>query len=175
MQSYLKVKLHTLASENKYIKDQQRIWKERAKRARARERDLAFPAEVKSMAGQHVRFAEANYFGLRAHRCGEHGVQKEARDTNLAYGFLRGRDYWKMEGFAYSKPNWSNIERMVKRYGATPDEAADTRDLMQRFSGWKDAAVAHWQEAQDSHRLAHDAKNTRPHKPGTRRPAGVAL
>lgn len=157
MKSYLKVKVCTLAAESKSIKLQMRKWKKRAASARARERD--------------PRFAEANYFGLRGHRVGKEGMAKELRDSNLAYGFLCNRPYHVMEAFAYSQPNWENIERMVKRYGGVDYFAAipDNRDVMQRFSSWKDTAIAYAAEATEAHHQAAAIKagTKPPHRPGT--------
>lgn len=52
---------------------------------------------------------------LVSHRRGV--VRPEARATHVAYGFLRGRDYERIEGGAYTAPDWTKIERMVKQYG----------------------------------------------------------
>jgi hypothetical protein len=158
MKSYLKVKVCTLAAESKSIKIQERRWKKRAARARAKSRD--------------TKFAEDNFFGLRGHRVGKHGVRAESRDSNLAYGFLCNRAYATMELFAYTKPDWANIEKMVKKFGDDP-VAPDARDIMQRFSGWKHDAEIHFLSASGDHALAADikAKDKQPHLPGTKRPA----
>jgi hypothetical protein len=44
-------------------------------------------------------------------------VRKAARNTQLAYGFVRGREYRQIEPGAYSPPDWKEITRMVKQYG----------------------------------------------------------
>ncbi len=44
-------------------------------------------------------------------------VRKEARHSLLAYGYLRGRKLSAMEPKAHTEPNWSEVERMIRRYG----------------------------------------------------------
>lgn len=44
-------------------------------------------------------------------------VRKEARATLLAYGYVRGRTREQLEVKPRTKPDWSNVSRMVKRYG----------------------------------------------------------
>ena len=164
MISYLKVKVCTLAAESKCIKVQQRHWKKRAAAARAREKDENLKPFLKSEAT--IAFAEQNFFGLRQHRVGKGGVQKEARDSNIAYGFLRNRTYSVIEKFAYTKPNWENIERMVRKFGGE-----DNRDVMQRFSAWMDAAGQYAEGSTIAHTLIVSNKPKLPHLPGKGRPA----
>lgn len=52
---------------------------------------------------------------LTQHRRGI--VRKEARKTLLAYGFLRGRTREQIELRSRTHPDWSDISRMVRRYG----------------------------------------------------------
>jgi hypothetical protein len=120
MKSYLKVKACTLAAEASIIKTQEQKWKKKAADARKREKD--------------PRFAEANFFGLQQHR--KQVVRREARLTNLAYGFMLGRSYRQIEQMAYIQPDWDAIESMVSRF-STEDE----RDTMQLFSEWKSDAL----------------------------------
>jgi len=64
-------------------------------------------------------------------------VRKEARATNLAYGFLQGHAYKDVEKTAYTKPPWDRIESMVMRYGEDNDVSARKA----RFDTWKAEAV----------------------------------
>jgi len=59
-------------------------------------------------------------------------VRKERRSSHLAYNFLKGTAYKKAEGFCYTEPNWSDIERMALRYG---DD--DERVIRQKFEEWR--------------------------------------
>lgn len=53
--------------------------------------------------------------GLYRHRIDV--VRLESRHTNLAYGFLRGIDYHRMEQKAKEAPDWTKIRKMVEKYG----------------------------------------------------------
>lgn len=53
--------------------------------------------------------------GLYRHRIDV--VRHEARHTNLAYGFLRGIEYRKMEPITHIAPDWAKVRRMVQKYG----------------------------------------------------------
>jgi hypothetical protein len=45
-------------------------------------------------------------------------VRYEARHTNIAYGFLRGRTYAEIENKPRTAPNWDKIRRMIEKYGS---------------------------------------------------------
>jgi len=73
---------------------------------------------------------------LRSHRG---GLSSEARSCNLAYGFLRGRDYAQLEQGCYFPPDWDRIEYHVQKFGDgfVKGKPIDVdRDVMQRFQGW---------------------------------------
>lgn len=44
-------------------------------------------------------------------------LRAEARDTHIAYGFLKGRSYIEIESTVKRPADWDNIARMVKKYG----------------------------------------------------------
>lgn len=44
-------------------------------------------------------------------------VRYEARHTNIAYGFLRGRTYAQIEANPKTPPNWDKVRKMVEKYG----------------------------------------------------------
>lgn len=72
---------------------------------------------------------------IQDHR--RHDIRREARHSHLAYGFLRGRDYIQMELSAYTKPDWSKVESIAKRFS---DQ--DPRIFAQTFEEWKQNAKA---------------------------------
>jgi hypothetical protein len=115
MKTYLKIKIKSLAAEAQIIKIEERRWKTVGKRNVG---DVPHPL----------------FFNLRSHRL--HAVRKECRSSNLAYGFLRGRDYKRIENKCYESPDWKTVEAIVKRFA----DKLDQRDLMQRFSEWKAVA-----------------------------------
>lgn len=52
---------------------------------------------------------------LYLHRIGT--VRSEARSAVLAYGFIRGLTYEKMEPNPWTGPDWSRVKTLVKKYG----------------------------------------------------------
>jgi len=86
---YLRVKLKSLAEEARII----RLEEQRA--------------------NQHRDFQLQN--NLREHRIGK--VRTAARETLLAYQYLRGKSYLSCESINSIPPNWKNVETMVRRYG----------------------------------------------------------
>lgn len=86
---YLKIKLKSLAAEAAIIRREEN----KLKRA---------------------HHGEETY-GLTYHR--KYVVRKEARYTGLAYGFLRGLPYSKIEIEPKREPDWKYVKSMVQRYG----------------------------------------------------------
>lgn len=89
--------------------------------------------KIKSLAAEAriIRHEERKSRGqlrndLAAHRKGI--VRREARSSQLAYGYLRGRPYRKLEPTCHRQPDWTAVERMVKKYGR----------LQQPIEEWKD-------------------------------------
>lgn len=108
MHVYLKIKVVSLAAEAALIRREERKLK-RSKTPRA----------------------TAARAGLSDHRRGL--VRVEARNACLAYAFLRGRAYRQVEAKAFSLPDWSRVGKLVERYAE-----GDKREVMRRFSEWKD-------------------------------------
>lgn len=52
---------------------------------------------------------------LYLHRIGP--VREAARNTHLAYGFIRGRTIDEMEPTRKSEPDWKAIQKMLDKYG----------------------------------------------------------
>lgn len=155
MKVHLQVKLSTLAHEARSIRQKERHFldigrglkgifnqshtpedivnrtlPERSKKQKAR---LAWADNNPEEALTEEQKAYEAFWGLQHHR--KNTVRKEARDTHIALGFLRGHDYDKMEAFTYSSPRWDNIERMVLKYSED-----DPRDVKQRFEEWVQGA-----------------------------------
>jgi hypothetical protein len=100
---YLKVKARSLAEESRIIRRQEAIQKHRAAWAKAHE------------APEEEREARALWDGLSEHR--RIVVRREARSTQLAYAFIRGKAYRDIEAYSHEQPNWTNVKRLVQRYG----------------------------------------------------------
>lgn len=90
--------------------------------------------KIKSLAAEAriIRHEERKSRGqlrndLAAHRKGI--VRREARHTQLAYGYLRNRPYRKLEQTCHRHPDWSSVERMVKRYGTLKQPLKEWAEL----------------------------------------------
>ena len=87
--------------------------------------------------------------GLSLHRRGI--VRSVSRDNSLAYGFLRGRPYSKLETKGTKAlPNFNEIWKLAKRFGVQWDHGNETREVYlerlseqeKRFEAWKTEALA---------------------------------
>lgn len=114
----LKIKILSLSEEARIIR-------------REELRYLAFAKNATKL--EHQNQHHWTYLDLKRHRKGI--VANETRDALLAYGFLRGRTYIRLESKRFTDPNWGNIERMILKYGK---ESAPK--LKQRFEQWKQEA-----------------------------------
>lgn len=110
--------------------------------------------KVKSLAAEAriIRVEEAK---TRTHRAGlaEHRrgiVRHEARHALLAYGFLRGRAYNKLENDPRTNPDWGKVKRMIEKHGLGPWEEGETfqdrakrkQELLEKFETWKNGGRA---------------------------------
>lgn len=116
-QVFLKIKAKSLASEARFIRKEELRMKHKLKDGRER---------TAEQSGELAWRRES----LWKHRTNV--VRPEARATQLARGFLRGRTYRDLEPNAKSTPSWVATKRMVERYGQTGDS--------QRFDEWVKAA-----------------------------------
>lgn len=108
MNVFLKVKICSLAAESKII---------RREEIKAKRRKLG---GVGASLHDHRIFA----------------VRPETRAANLAYGFLRGRPYLRVENKTYRLPDWEKVERLILKFGE-----GKPQDLKQSFAEWKEHCV----------------------------------
>lgn len=116
-----------------------------------KDKRYALKVKIKSLAAEAkiIRFEErkrprGSYerMDLAEHRRGI--VRTAARETLLAYGFLRGRSYESMEAKCHEAPNWAAVKKMVEKYGARWDgeesyqefQARKTQ-LLKDFESWR--------------------------------------
>lgn len=132
MKSHLKVKVFSLTAEMTYIRRQEDKWKTKARIARQRQKQNS------------VDYAEKNFWSQRSHRS---GLKVEARNTHLAYGYMKGVPYPAMEricygplkGYGSTEPNWDAVASMVERFSKDED---NPQNIMQKFTEWlSDARV----------------------------------
>lgn len=155
MKSHLKVKVFALSAEMTYIRRQEIKWKKRAQIARQRQREFIAADKLKDATSEAIirgrehilSYAENNFWTHRWHR---EELKKDARNSHLAYGCMRGTPYSKMEhicygvfkGYGSTEPDWQTIEWLVERF--SKDEPVP-QDFMQRFSEWL-AEAKKWYE-----------------------------
>lgn len=105
---HLKIKIKYLAVEARIIKKEEQKVLAHARKCNSTPR-LQEYAE-----GHYV-----DYEGLREHRLNV--VRKHSRLNGLAYGFLRGTPYAQMEAKTHSPPDFGEIRKLAKRFGAVGD------------------------------------------------------
>lgn len=115
--AYLKVKIKSLAEEARII--------------RRMENDL-------KAKGPHNLEARDTFWGLRNHRTND--VRNEARAAQLAYGFLRGRDYRQLESKSYSTPPLKRTTDLIRKYGR-PGDKLHIKDVERWLDGEQTAAA----------------------------------
>lgn len=115
----LRVKIKSLAAEARIISVEER---------RALRRLLHADSD-------RVDALRASYASLREHRRAV--VARAAREALLAYGFLRGRPYARLEPANSSPPDFSSIWKVAQRF------AVDAAGLAERWSEWQAAAEVH--------------------------------
>lgn len=80
---------------------------------------------------------------LQDHRKGI--VREEARHTHLAYGFIRGKSYAKIEHCRFdNQPNWDKVTKMVNKYCCHIDYPQDWSNMeaYRKYEASMDAAAA---------------------------------
>lgn len=95
-QTYLKIKIMSLAAEARIIRREELRW----------------------YGGSSLRS------GLRSHRV--HEVRSEARVALLAYGYLRGRAYAAIETHPLVQPDLSRVTTLAVKYGPDKRLTRDT-------------------------------------------------
>ncbi len=93
----------------------------------SKEEILAMPGVQKSLK------YSAKVDNLYRHR--KYVVRHEARHSQLAYAFLRGKSYKMTEDKAVSYPNWDKIQELAQRFSED-----DKRVVAQRFEQWRQEA-----------------------------------
>ena len=126
MNTYLKIKIKSLASEARMIRLEERKVKGYI---RYRNRNVSSKEQPSKIDGRLRTLRE----GLHYHRIFD--VRRESRSSCVAYGFLRGRDYGQIEQKCYSLPDWQKVQQIVLSFALD-----DQRVVKQRFANWIDGA-----------------------------------
>lgn len=128
----LKVKIKSLAAEARIIvHEEQRVL-----------RRAAHLAATESPKGAAAWVA---YRSLRDHRRAVVGTA--ARRSLLAYGFLRGLAYARIEPSNSSIPDWDAVWRVAERFASSPGQArvddVERTALLDRWTAWRAEAEAY--------------------------------
>lgn len=123
MRQHVKVKCVSLADEAKLICKYERERLAKAAYARSQGKE------------ERADYHYQNYWSMRQHRVND--IRKEARIANVAYGFLLGRPYNKIERNSYTQPNWGRIKSLVLLKGE-----GDKAELEKRYDAWEVEALA---------------------------------
>lgn len=100
---FLKIKIKSLAAEARIIRLEENKF------------PTAKQAKKKQLQCGGQREAGGTWDQLNSHR--RHVVRSAARESLLAYGFVRGRKYNQIEAKCYEEPNWIHVAELVKKYG----------------------------------------------------------
>lgn len=117
--THLKIKIKNLADEARIIRHEEKKALEHGSACLRKSRDLG----EKSFSETATPFSEyaiahyRTYRGLYDHRTGI--VRDVARVNLLAYGFLRGRPYARMENKTGSIPDFKDILKHAKNFTST--------------------------------------------------------
>lgn len=154
---HLKVKIKSLASEAQIIRREERRAKTSKHYRRAAKRLLRLGREhVKGSFTELTNFERelntkkamtpepenyTKFWSLRDHRTGV--LRGEARSAQLAYGYLRGKQYEQLEtkpkkfGKRYYSPDFKRILEIVLKF------ADNKSEIPEQFENWKKNAQAY--------------------------------
>lgn len=142
----LKVLIKTCANhaKNLRLEEKKSLGKARLfKEVGNRELEEAVEKAVKDLAKSEGFYSL--YQNLRHQRV--HQIRKEARHLQIAYAFLRGRDYIELEETCYQNPDWSLVEKNV--FSFVDDTDCDPRIIKQNLERWiQEGRSAHTPEVQ---------------------------
>lgn len=120
-----------------------------------RTRQVHLKVKIKSLAAEAkiIRSEERKAGPVLRYTLAEHrkGIVREvARESLLAYGFLRGLPYSRIETQNSSEPDWDSVMKMIHRFGAVWDSVGEeTKEAFaERQAAERSAAAAWLKEAQ---------------------------
>ena len=122
----MKIKIKHLGEESRIIKNEKAKWLRKAAIGRQKAKE----------SGRENPAAPWMFDAIHLHRVNV--VRPEARDSNLAYGFIRGHSYATVEEKRYTDPNWRNVLDIVKRFYNS--RYGMNVHIEEKFAEWKAAA-----------------------------------
>lgn len=115
--TFLKIKIMSLAAEARVIRAEERKW--------PRQRDVPTGHETT----QPLKTRIETRLALAHHRRVD--VRSEARSAQLAYGFLRGLAYRRIEAKCYDVPNQQRVAEIIAKFGGL-----DKRQALAELKPW---------------------------------------
>lgn len=124
---HLKIKIINLSDEARTIRRFERRALERARKQAQYRIDVGEDEVVDSG-------FNPEYNSLHSHRVGR--LRWAARDNHLAYGFLRGTPYRRIEQTTRCVPVWRDVEKIARRFYAG-------KSFNEEWGAWLDRANEH--------------------------------
>jgi hypothetical protein len=135
----LKVKIKSLAAEARIIKQEE----QKALRHVRALREYYSQRNTPLVADSVIPKARDQYVSLHNHRVVQ--VRAEARHSGLAYGFLRGTPYRRIEAKCHVPPNWVKVQSMIARFAGwqplinrtgVPDRGSNEPAVCNELKAW---------------------------------------
>lgn len=145
----LKIKIKSLAAESQIIRREELglcAGKGSGSRRHRRKLREAMPA-VRQPSESTVTNRNHLREELYLHRIGV--VRRVARESLMAYGFIRGRSLAQVESKCNVPPNWTEVEKVVVKFGVRWDTRRESgaeydarkADEARRFTAWRKGKV----------------------------------
>lgn len=146
--TFLKIKIMGLAAESRIIKREETKWKRLGPPVR-----ITHGADGKDFRSKEHYTVRNKFFpgtdhplrlSLHEHRVCK--VRPDIRAALLAYGFLRGRAYLRVENKTRNAPDWGKVWGNIRRHGVGGNKTSNERwsedvsAVRQRFAEWLDAS-----------------------------------
>lgn len=126
----LKVKIKSLAAEARIIRaEEHKLRFEKKPRRVVDHRDASGETFVYRRPRRKLDDGQREaLLSLQSHR--RFAVRSEARHSLLAYAYVRGMSYVRVESKAYTVPNTERVAQMVKRFNLGSNELPATADAI---------------------------------------------
>ena len=142
--THLKIKIINLADEARTIRrfERKALAHARAKAAYAIEQGV-LPAIGDVDPGYNPE-----HHSLHSHRTGD--VRWASRCSQLAYGFLRGTPYARIEQATSCDPHWNEVKKIALRFWDAPAGMHSSTGFADAWKAWHDAALDHLIAVEDA-------------------------
>lgn len=146
---YLKVKIKSLAAEQRIIRHEER--KQLGSWRWLRSANASHRINDATRVATEAKIASKTWAGLSRHRL---ELRPELRAALIAYAYLRGRSYrsvepsphWLKVPFCKRGPDWDRVEQLVLKFGpigiiAKPELEKARKKLADDLKAWRSAPL----------------------------------